>query len=105
MRSRWGYPLLLLSLIVVLALTIAALTQPARAQGARCGGFVDVLADLDRSFGEKVVWIGERGTAGHLVITAKVDGSTWTALLVRGEVACLAAAGTGWTARPAGENI
>ena len=105
MRSRWAYPLLLMSLLAVLVLAAAALTIPAQAQGARCGGYVDVLADLARSYQERIVWTGERGAAGTLVITARSDGSTWTALLVRGEIACLAAAGTGWTASPAGEDI
>lgn len=105
MRSRWAYPLLLMAILAVLLLAAAALTQPVRHQRARCGGYADVLADLARAYGEQVLWVGQRGAAGQLVVAGKPDGSTWTALLVQGEVACLAASGTGWAAKPVGEGI
>lgn len=105
MRSRWAYPLLLMSLLAVLLLAAAALSLPAQAQAAQCGGYADVLSDLERAYQEQVVWVGERGEAGQLVITAKPDGSTWTAMLVRQGVACLVSAGTGWKALAAGEDV
>lgn len=75
------------------------------AQTARCGGYVDVLSDLATAYHERIVWIGQRAPEGQMVITAAADGTTWTALLVTGEVACLLSAGTGWAASEARGDI
>lgn len=91
---------LLFAPLLWLALSLGAL-----AQSGQCGGYADVLADLRSAYHERVVWVGKRGEAGQLVITAKADGSTWTAMLVRGGVACLVSAGTGWAAIATGEDI
>lgn len=79
----------------------------ARAQVAQCGGYADVLADLQASYGETSVWEGEVGTGQRLVVTAAPDGSTWTALVIEGAMACLLSSGRSWSgvARPAGEDI
>lgn len=95
-----GLLALMVAFIVLCAATVAA-----RAQPAQCGGYADILGDLAQAYHERIVWAGERGEAGQLVITAKPDGSTWTAMLVRGGVACLVAAGTGWAAMGTGEDI
>ncbi|MCU0826636.1 MAG: hypothetical protein MUE52_04355 [Tabrizicola sp.] len=70
--------------LVVLVRSLGLASEPAYAQSAQCGGYVDVLSDLSEAYHEQIVWVGDRGEAGQLVITAKADGSTWTAMLVRG---------------------
>lgn len=82
-----------------------AMVATAHAQTPRCGGYADVLADLHSAYHERIVWIGERGPAGQMVITARADGSTWTAVIVQAGIACLVSAGTGWVAPAPGEDI
>lgn len=94
----------LLSVVTLLSLATCA---PVAAQTAQCAGLAEVLTGLSAGYGESIVWEGERAPEGRLVVTARPDGSTWTALIVQDDVACLAASGNGWSgvARPAGEDI
>lgn len=95
------------SLVMLLTMALPAAAQAE--QAVHCGGYADLLADLDRSYGEVIVWQGRRGDSGRMVITAAPDGSTWTALLVLEDgFACVGAVGVGWVAvpfQPAGEAI
>lgn len=90
---------------VCIAIFLCGLAGMAQAQVAQCGGYADVLADLSQAYHEQVVWVGERGNAGQMVITAKPDGSTWTAMVVQEGIACLVAAGTGWKATASGDEV
>lgn len=85
--------------------------MPVLAQSPQCAGLPDVLAGLERNYGEALVWQGIWQKPGvpesQLMITAKPDGSTWTALVVMEGQACLVASGSGWasTAALVGEAI
>lgn len=84
-------------LLFGLCLIVAAL--PARAQTSpQCGAWPDVAAALSARYGEAVLFEGEPGPGGpRVVITAKPDGTTWTALSVDPSgLACIRAAGGGW---------
>ena len=93
----------LLVILILIAISLSGLA--AMAQTPRCGGYADVLADLATSYHERIVWVGDRGAECQMVITAVPDGSTWTALLVRGDVACLVSAGKNRAASKPGEDI
>lgn len=103
-------PLAARAVLSVIALAVAILLFGLAGMGraeTRCGGYADVLADLRASYGETSVWEGEVGTGQRLVVTAAPDGSTWTALVIEGSMACLLSSGRSWSgvARPAGEDI
>lgn len=89
----------LMVLIFALGLITAAL--PARAQATgdpQCGAWPDVAAALTLRYGESVLFDGMPAPGGQrIVITAKADGTTWTALTVDANgTACLRGAGGGW---------
>lgn len=82
------------------AVTFAVIgAQYALAQtGPQCGPWPDVAAGLQKRYGESVLFEGTPNPGqGGVVITAKPDGTTWTALSLSpdGRIACLRAGGGG----------
>ena len=84
-----------------------ALALAAPAQTPQCGSPVEILAGLASRYSEVVVAEGEVGGGQTLLITATPDGATWTAIMVKGDLACLVSSGHNWRdpAKPAGEGI
>lgn len=80
-------------------LLLSLLVMPASAQtGPQCGPWPDVAAGLQNRYGESVLFEGTPNPGqGGVVITAKPDGTTWTALSLSpdGRIACLRAGGGG----------
>jgi hypothetical protein len=98
----------LMAALMVLLFAVGLITSalPARAQsGLQCGRWDAVAAELLSRHAEQVLFEGTPGPGGHrIVITAKPDGTTWTALSVNAEgLACVRGLGDAWTAggRPA----
>lgn len=93
--------------LAVVTLLSLAICTPVVAQTAQCAGLAEALTGLSAGYGESIVWEGAAAPEGRLVVTARPDGTTWTALMVLGDLACLVASGNGWSgvARPAGEDI
>lgn len=79
------------------ALAPVLLGGAAAAQALQCAGMADALANLQSRYGEIVVWDGETGNGPRLLVTARPDGTSWTALAVEGAVACMLTSGTAWT--------
>lgn len=87
----------LIVLLFVVTVIVAAL--PARAEGGpQCGPWPDVAAALSTKYGEAVLFEGlPIPGSSRIVITAKPDGTTWTALTVDAAgIACIRGAGGGW---------
>ena len=87
-----------------------AQTTPGPA-GPQCGPWPDGAATLMTRFGETILFDGDPAPGqARVIITAKPDGSTWTALTVwpDGRTACQRSAGGGWrigaAPPPAGEE-
>lgn len=80
-------------------LLLSLLVMPASAQtGPQCGPWPDVAAGLQNRYGESFLFEGTPNPGqGGVVITAKPDGTTWTALSLSpdGRIACLRAGGGG----------
>lgn len=88
----------LMVMLFVMGLITSAL--PARAQSApQCGPWDVVAAGLLSKYQEPVLFEGTPGPGGQrIVITAKPDGTTWTALTVSATgLACVRGAGGGWS--------
>ena len=96
----------LLAAMIAVALFFAA--RAAVAQSPQCADLAVVLESLSTRYHESLVAEAQSGADQRLIITATADGSTWSALMVKGTLACLVASGTGWTTSappPAGEDI
>lgn len=79
------------------------------AQAATCGLYEDGRARLEATYGEQPVWVGVIDRDSQLVIFGAADGSTYTVVQKRGDMACQLGQGTGWAAMeasppPAGED-
>lgn len=76
--------------------------RAAFAEGPRCPGQADVLAQLKAEFNEDLRWSGLSKRGALLALTLAPDGTTWTAMLVLPDgQACLLDAGDSWADRPA----
>lgn len=65
----------------------------------RCGDYRAMVDYLREHYAERLVAAATGGQGARLEIYASADGATWTALFKRDGVACIAAAGTRWSAR------
>ncbi len=82
---------LLCACAIWVASCVAALAAP------QCAGLAEVLAGLAANYGEAAIWSGVLPNGQLLSITAKADGSTWTALAVNPDgMACLLSSGPSW---------
>lgn len=94
--------------VIAAIVTVQLFAAPAVAEARlQCGPAKLVLETLDTQFGEKVLFIGTGQNNQSIVVTAKPDGSTWTALVDGPDGNyCVMAAGSPWDAAavvPAGE--
>ena len=86
-----------LARVCVAAALLAAIPWPAAAHPLPCSPREDVLAQLERKFGERPVAIGIANTGGLLELVATPSGSTWTVIVSTPQgISCLLAAGQNW---------
>jgi hypothetical protein len=102
MKSLSFVGCLMVALMVLLfAVGLVTSALPARAQsGPQCAPWPDVAAGLVARYGESVLFVGTPAPGGQsIVIMAKSDGTTWTALTIDASgLACLRGSGGGWSA-------
>lgn len=68
-------------------MVLFVLVQPAGAQSL-CAPLPDLLASLQRNFGEFIVLDAEAGDGSRLLIT-RADSGSWSAVSAREDVGCL----------------
>lgn len=87
----------LMSLAVLAVMSSPAYAQPREQQA--CGPRMDVLKNLEHEFSETSIGVGVTPTGFAVELVLSADGS-WTLLATDGKrVACVMAAGDGWTWR------
>lgn len=86
---------------LIAALTLAA--TPALSQ-SQCAGYADVAAGLSSQFGEEIIAQGGMDGGAKMETWANKSTGSWTVIVIRDDVACLAASGSTFTVKQAKPN-
>jgi hypothetical protein len=85
------------ALALILLLAGCAASDMSQAIPALCAGRADILARVERQFGETTAAFGLTVDGTLMEILATADGGTWTMIESRPDgLACLIAAGVEW---------
>lgn len=88
---------------LTLAAAIIALSLPADAQTLQCGDAIEIAAELESRWGERLQGRGIMQNGNMATLFADDGGDSWTMLVVTKDgTGCFVATGTGWEWRKKG---